>query len=86
MFLLFRGRKLEDEQTVASCKIADKDTVLLVKKVTPSPCMILCFVITLAPPDQPLASIVNRSEDYPASLNSIVGDGIREMFVVNISC
>lgn len=35
IYLLFRGRKLEDNQTIASCNISDGDTVLLVKKMTP---------------------------------------------------
>lgn len=37
IYLLFRGRKLEDTQTISSCKVNDGDTILLVKKANPPP-------------------------------------------------
>ena len=45
IYLLFRGRKLEDTQTISSCKINDGDTILLVKKANPPPRKNFCMNI-----------------------------------------
>ena len=47
MYFLFRGKKLENESTIESCRITDGDTVLLVKRMNSQNSMCLRFCINV---------------------------------------